>query len=85
MFVHMEPVRTERHLARGNTYEFAVYRVIETGEHRVFISKNSEGLEMLAAASGEVVSDGKSTGTDVVEILLQAARDEVDSNEWGKY
>ncbi|MGH8196225.1 MAG: hypothetical protein ACREQ8_17785 [Woeseiaceae bacterium] len=72
-------------MTHGNRYELQVYRVLETGEHRVYISKCGEGLEMLAFASAEVITDGKAFGADVLEILLQTARDEIDRNEWQKY
>jgi len=85
MFTHMELVHKEWHQACENAYELEIYKMIETGEYRIFISKNGEGLEMLASANGQTVSDGKATGTDVVEILIQAARDEIDTNEWGRY
>jgi hypothetical protein len=85
VFTHMEPVRKDEHQVRGSTYVLDVYKVIETGEHRVYISKEERGLEMLATASADVVSDGDAVGVDVVEILIQAARDEIDRNERGNY
>lgn len=85
MFTHMDPVRTEVHAAHDAKYELAVYRVIETGEYRVYISKSGQGLGLLASASAEVVSDGRTVGVDIVDVLVQSARDEIDRNEWGKY
>jgi hypothetical protein len=70
MFTHMELIKTELHSAAlGSAYELEVYRVFETGEHRVFISRNGDGLDMLT-------TDGQRT--DVVEILIQSAKDEID-------
>ena len=85
MFTHMNSVRMEVHEAHQTKYELAVYRIIETGEHCVYISKSGQGLSLLASASAEAVSDGRASGVDIVEVLVQAARDEIDRNEWGKY
>lgn len=85
MFAHMDSVRTEVHAAYQAKYELTVYRVVETGEYRVYISKGGQGLGLLASASVEIVSDGREGGMDIVEALVQAARDEIDRNEWGKY
>jgi hypothetical protein len=75
MFTHMgKLVRKGLHSARSDTYELEVYPVIETGEHRVSIAKNGEGLDTLSM---------EGTSTDVVEILIQAAKDEIDRNEGG--
>ena len=67
----MALVTKDTHEARGRLYELAVYRVHEAGEHRVY----------MAWADLETVMDGKAVGTDVVAILLQAARGEIDRNE----
>jgi len=85
MFTHMDPIRTEVHATHQAKYELAVYRVVETGEYRVYISKGGQGFGLLASASAEVVSDGRASGVDIVETLVQAARNEIDRNEWGKY
>lgn len=85
MFTHMDFVRTEVHVAHQTKYELAVYRVVQTGEYRVYISKVGQGLGLLASASAEVVSDGRAGGVDIVEVLVQAARDEIDRNDCGKY
>jgi hypothetical protein len=85
MFTHMDSVRTEVHATHQAKYELAVYRIVETGEYRVYISKGDQGLGLLASASAEIVSDGRTGGVDIVEALVQAARDEIDRNEWGKY
>ena len=85
MFIHMNLVRTESHTARSAEYELAVYQVVENGEYRVYISKAGNGLGLVAFASSEVVSDGRTVGVDIVEALVQAAKNEIDRNEWGKY
>jgi hypothetical protein len=76
MFTHMESIRNALHVAHGNTYQLDTYRVTETGEHRVYISKHGEGLDVLSTG-------GKST--DVEEILIQAAKDQIDRNEEENY
>ncbi len=85
MFTHLERVRTEVHAAHQVEYELAVYRTRETGEYRVYISKGDQGLDLVFSASAEVVSDGRAGGVDIVERLVQTARDKIDSNELGKY
>jgi len=88
MFMHMEEVRTAFHIARNTKYELAVYRVIETGEVRVYISKAGQGLEIIGSAGAEVVGDAARHGHDVsdlAEALIQAAIDEIERNDEDRY
>lgn len=85
MIKHLELVRSEQHISRGKTYQLNVYRVVETGEHRVHISNPAMGVEVLATADGDTVADGAATGIDIDELLIQVAKGDIDANAWGKY
>jgi len=85
MFTHMEFVRAETHSVDSAVFSLDVYRVRETGQHRVFIARDGDGLGVLATASSETVFDGKQMGDDVVAVLLSTARDEIEANEGGVF
>lgn len=86
MFTHMVPVSKQAHRARDTEYEMLVYRVEETGEYRIFISKGGFGVGDVFVASQDVVTDSQQTGRDdVVAELIRIARDDIDRNEFGLY
>jgi hypothetical protein len=87
-FTHMEPVKRRAHLARGSTHEICVYRVIETGEHRVYVAKDGFSIgRVVATAEEDVVRAAAKTtaSTDIVQALLDAVIDDIDSNEFDEY
>jgi hypothetical protein len=86
MFTHMELAKTVTHRARDNDYELSVYRVLETGEHRIFISKGGIGFDALFTATQDDIQDARTgSGLDIVEGLIAAAIDDIDRNEFGVY
>jgi hypothetical protein len=82
---YLELVKSETHSARRKTFELNVYRVVGSGQLRVHISNADVGRTVLATAESEVVSDAAAMGTDIVEILIRAAKDDIDANTWGIY
>jgi hypothetical protein len=86
MFTRMVQVKREMHKTRDTNYEVLVYRIQETGEHRIYVAKGGFGVGDLFTASQEVVSDAKVTnGQNVVDELIAAAKDDISRNEFGLY
>jgi hypothetical protein len=82
----MEQVRKETHRARNTDYELMVFRVQETGEYRIYVAKGDFGVGDIFTASQEVVGDAKlQNGTDVVEQLIEIAKDDINRNEFDLY
>lgn len=86
MFTHMHLVRQEQFTARGSTYELALYRVAETGDRSLFVSKVGKGVGHSFFASSDVVADAKiQSGVDVEQALFDQAKDDITRNEFGEY
>ena len=85
MFTDMAPVRQEQFSANGSIYELSLYRVEQTGDLRLFVSKGGNGVGRSFSASSDVVSDAKSSGIDIGESLFEQAKDDISRNEFGEY
>lgn len=86
MFTHMQQVRKENHHAHGTDYELLIFRVQETGEYRIYVAKGGFGVGDIFTASQDVVGDAKlQDGTDVVEELIEIAKDDINRNEFYLY
>ena len=82
MFTHMHPVQQEQFSANGSTYELSLYRIAETGDRSLFVSKNGNGVGHSFFASADVVSDAP---TDIEQELFSQAKDDITRNEFGEY
>jgi hypothetical protein len=86
MFTHMVQVKRHTHQVRSTKYELFVYRVVETGEHRIYVVKDGFGVGDIFTASEDVVFDAKkSNGWDVVGELIAIAKGDIDRDEFGLY
>lgn len=86
MFTHMVSVRKETHQAHNASYELLVYQVEETGEYRIYIAKNGFGVGDMFTSSQDDVKDAKATaGIDIVQLLIETAKDDINRNEFGLY
>lgn len=86
MFTHMIPVKTIHHEARNEEYELNVYQVVETKEYQIFISKSGEGVGDIYTASEETVKDAKEVNaTDMVDKLIEIAKEDINRNEYDQY
>lgn len=86
MFTYMRQVRKENHRAHGTDYELQIFRVQEVGEYRIYVAKGGFGVGDVFTASQDVVGDAKlQDGTDVVENLIEIAKDDINRNEFGLY
>ncbi len=86
MFTHMRPVKKEIHKAHGTNYELHVYRVDETGEYRIYVSKGSFGLGPVYTASQDVVDDAKTVSdVDIIGGLISTAKHDIDRNEFNDF
>ena len=86
MFTHMVQVKKVSHKARNTHYELLVYQVEETGEYRIFVTKDGFGVGDIFTASQDVVRDVKSTtGVDMIEGLIATAIEDINRNELGLY
>lgn len=85
-FVHMDLVKKDEHFARGAVYEVIVFRVRETGEHRIFVAKDGFGRGAVFTARDVDISDARSTIIgDLVSSLIETAKCDIDLNEFGDY
>lgn len=86
MFTNMTHIRKELFSANKLEYELDLYRVNESGELRLFVSKGGEGIGHSFTASSDVVMDAKShPGTDIAETLFSQAKDDITRNEFSEY
>jgi hypothetical protein len=86
MQTDMTPIRQEPFFVNGSSYELSLYRIIQTGELRLFVSKGGNGVGRSFSASSDVVSDAKSqSGIDIGENLFSQAKDDISRNEFGEY
>jgi hypothetical protein len=86
MFTHMQQVRKENYHAHDTDYELLIFRVQETGEYQIYVAKGGFGVGDIFTASQDVVGDAKlQDGTDVVEQLIEIAKDDINRNEFGLY
>lgn len=85
-FTQMNPVKKLTHCVRNTDYELLIFRVVETGEYRIYIAKGQFGVGELYLADAHVVADAKlSGGPDILEELIKIARSDIDRNEFGQY
>jgi hypothetical protein len=86
MFTHMRPVKKHLHSAHGNEYELQVYFVEETSEYRIYISKENNGVGDYFSATDEIVRDAKITqSVNIIDGLIDIAKDDINRNEYGLY
>ena len=86
MFTRMVPVKKETHIARDVLYELLVFQVQETQEYRIYIVKDGFGVGDIFTASQEVVQDAATaTGVNVVQSLIDIAKDDIDRNQFDRY
>lgn len=85
MFTHMVPVKTESHRTRDKDYEILVYQVVETGEYRIFVTDGKFGVGDVFTASQEVVQDSSREGVDIIQTLIDVAKNDIDRNEFDEY
>ncbi|SHM50081.1 hypothetical protein [Rhodanobacter sp. OK091] len=86
MQTDMTPVRQEQFSVNGSSYELSLFRITQTGELRLFVSKEGHGVGRSFSAGSDVVSDAKSqSGIDISETLFNQAKDDITRNEFGEY
>jgi len=86
MFTNMHLVRQEQFPANGFTYELSLYRVAETGDLSLFVSKAGKGVGSSFFASSSVVADARlRVGMDVEQVLFDHAKDNIARNAFGEY
>ena len=86
MFTHMRPVKKDVPSAHGNEYELQVYFVEEASEYRIYISKEDDGVGDIFSATDEVVKDAKTSNSiNIIDDLIEIAKDDINRNEYGLY
>lgn len=86
MFTHMRIEKMDVHSAHGKQYELQVYFVEETSEYRIYISKENDGVGDVFSATYEVVKDAKNTNSlNIIDDLIEVAKDDINRNELGIY
>lgn len=86
MFLNMSPIRSEIFSANGSEYELLLFRVEETGDYRLFVSKGGFGVGPSFTAKDEVVNDARmQSALDIADVLMSQAKDDIARNEFSEY
>lgn len=79
MFVNMLPIRHETYQSNGKTYGIQAFVEVETLYHRVFVFEGKEPLLVQYGASGGVADGMVYAKMDVIEELVKAAKQDIDT------
>jgi pyridoxal/pyridoxine/pyridoxamine kinase len=86
MFTHMRFEKMDVHSAHGNKYKLQVYLVEETSEYRIYISKENDGVGDIFSAKYEAALSAKKTNSlNIIDVLIEVSKDDINRNELGIY